>query len=174
MSLVAVADLQTLIREEASSAGLQAALDAAEAAVAAYLGTSTLAERSLSETHVMPRTKTLIELRDGPLTALTSVAVDGSTLTLSDIQSSPWAIGYSNGFDEGATVVISFTAGWTSTNLPASVKQAVLLTAASIYARPDAGVARLGAGETITVYRKSYLSADARLLLRPWRKPRWS
>ena len=172
MSLVTVAELRDYLREDATDAGLQAALDAAEAAVAAYLGTSSLAERAVSESHVMPRAKTLVELRDGPLTALASATLDGEALT--DLETTFWAVARRDGFGAGATLVLNYTAGWNAGNLPAAVRQAVIMVAASIFARPDAGVARLGSPDGYTAYRRSYVSPDARRMLDPYRRPSWT
>lgn len=176
MSLVAPSDLANYLREDASASGLQAAIDAAEAVVAAYLGAPSLAQRTVSEVHVMlpSRAKTLIELLEGPLTALSAVTVDGTALDLSKVRASYWAIAYPEGFGAGASVRIDYTAGWDAATLPAAVRQAVILVAASIYARPDAGVARLGSTDGYTAYRKSYVNPDVQRMLKPWRRPSWT
>jgi len=175
VSLVPVADLRAYLREDgATDAGLQAALEAAEAAVAAYIGAPTLAERAVTEVHRLPRAKTLVEVRDGPLTALSKALLDGEEIT-AELQTSFWAVARYESLPEGAELELQFTAGWTSVNLPAQVKQAVLMAAASIYARPDAGVARLGSPDgSWTGYHRSYLSPDVRKMLEPYRRPSWT
>lgn len=173
MSLVGAEELRAYLREEATGAGLQAALDAAEALVAAYLGAPSLALRTESEVRVIPRTKPVLEVLSGPMTALLSVAVGGEALDLSRVSWGPWAIVYRPGFPEGAEVRVDYMAGWDAASLPPQVRAAILITAAAIYARPDAGMVRLGTQDGYRAYAPSYLPPDARTLLAPYRRPRW-
>lgn len=173
MSLVGVEGLRAYLREEATHAGLQAALDAAEALVAAYLGAPSLALRTESEVRVVPRTKPVLEVLSGPMTALLSVVVGGKALDLSRVSWGPWAIAYRPGFPEGAEVRVDYRAGWDAASLPPRVRTAILITAAAIYARPDAGMVRLGTQDGYRAYSPSYIPPDAQTLLAPYRRPRW-
>lgn len=169
MSLIAVADFALYMRQAATTEGFQAVIDAAEALVAGHIGASAIAERAINVLTYSPRTKASLELAEGPVTAVTSVLVDG--LALAGVQSSFWAIAHPDGFSKGAKVEVTGKAGWTALTLPGPVRQAVMMVAASIFNRPDGGVSGTEGVTKVTFFKQGALTADVVTLLQPYRRP---
>ena len=173
MALVTVDELKAVLREEGidHDQGL-AVIDIAEASCAAYIGTSQLEEHAVTETIYTKREPNLVELKEGPLTALTSVTIDDVAATVADFETHPWAIWRYEALSAGAKVVVEYTAGWNPQNVPDQVRQGVLAAAANIWARPDADVVRIGTEGLLTAYNRTFITPSVEVLLRRFRRPR--
>ena len=115
------------------------ALAAAELMVAAELGCPGLDVRQVVEAGTLGNSG-IIALRGGPCTAITALTLDGAPAA--GVLQSPWAVNLgglasrsTNGYARQYT--ISYTAGWTVETLPQQLRQAVIMTAQALEARPD-------------------------------------
>lgn len=171
MPVLDVDVLREYLKEKtAKEESLQRALEAAEALAAAYIGTETLVKHYKSETwHPRLDTRVLATI-DGPVTSVTSVTVNGDDVT-ANTGYTYWSLRLQDEVGNGDTVEATYTAGWDPASIPQPIRQAVLMTAASIYARPDAGVARIVNPTLAEVYRSDYLSRSAKRLLDRYRAP---
>jgi hypothetical protein len=113
-------------------------------------------------------------LRYWPITGLTVVSQDGLDLT-SQCVFDTFTVrrdALTPEFLPLSTVHVEFQTGWTAQNLPAAIREAVLLTAREIQAVPD-GIVMEKAGDLQTQYARtagpSGLPAAAFALLGPWR-----
>lgn len=123
----------------------KAALCDSEQMVAAWIGADTLVEHSVIEkTNFLPRFKNNIEIKDGPITTLTSVKVGDKTLD-SDIVEivDHWTVFRNDGllFDRATPIIIDFLAGYRVqsdglTTMPLNVQQAILKMAVNCFANP--------------------------------------
>jgi len=155
---------------EARESSLIAALTAAESLVASYIGAESLLLASRASRVVTRLAARIVPLEYGPVTSVSSVTVDGADVTATTGWHY-WHLRLQGETAPGATVEASYTTGWQPQDLPEPVEQAILMTAASIYARPDAGLARIVTPNLTEVYRSNYLSDSARLLLAAYRRP---
>lgn len=173
MSLLLAADLAGYMRVNATqTVGLQAAIDAAEAAVASFLGLRSLAEANVVVTLEPTTDSAFLDLRRGPLTSLTSMTRDGDPVTLDEVDATPWHLKLFDGtFVAGEEVSLVYKTGWTAGNLDGGVKQAILMTAASIHNRPDAAASNVGI-QGVTFYKPDYISPTAAHMLRAWKRSR--
>lgn len=130
------------------SAAIRPHIDAAEALIAAALGAETLEAHEVTQTHVCPVRKQLVEFDDGPVSALVSLTVDGTEIDLTDedevIEVKPWFVRRNAGFSKSSKVVLIYTAGYepgdsaSDSNLPAQLRDAIIIAAGERYTQPDA------------------------------------
>lgn len=176
MSLLAPEDLGTYLRVNVGqTVGLQAAIDAAEAAVASFIGLSTLAEEEIAVTLEAKANSSFLDLRRGPLVTIDTMTRDGEAVDLATYETAPWHIMAIRGVDaffENEAVDLEYTVGWADADaLAPDVKQAILMTAATIFNRPDAGAQNIGI-QGVTFYRPDYLSPTVKDMLRGWQRRR--
>lgn len=141
------------------------ALARAEALVAANLGASTLEAHAVTQEGVV--WGSFVHFQDGPAVQVTSLTVGGIPVTP---RRDYWLVELGSGY-AGASYEVTYTAGWTVETLPALVRQAILLTARAIAARPDPTVK----SESMGPVSRSYETLDgiptaAAVLLDPWRR----
>lgn len=122
----------------------------AEYIIAGYLGGTSLESRVITQDGYLDGQ--LLTLRDGPATALGTVAFNGMPLIYNPVypgpRLTPWAIDFtplysryslglgSLGFGwQGYPYSLTYTAGWTANTLPEAVSTAIHLTAAGIMAK---------------------------------------
>ncbi|MFC4353041.1 hypothetical protein ACFOW6_15945 [Fodinicurvata halophila] len=178
MSLLTQAELAAFAGVEAGHPRLEAAAESAEALVAAWLGTASLTARQVTCEIVPPRRRRLLELPEGPLSALSSVEVDGAALAPEGFTARPWAVSRASGFRAGVPVTLSWQSGWGDgpgeVPLPDAIRQALRLVAGSLLGRGadlSREEERLGDQQVTRRLQGQGLPGEARLLLRPWRKP---
>lgn len=172
--MLAASDLAVYLRVDATQTiGLQAAIDAAEAAVATFMGLDTLAAAAIDVTLKPVRDSAFLDLRRGPLTAITSIARDGDAGTLTDYLATPWHVqALDVPFFVGEEVRLVYAVGWADADaLAPDVRQAVLMTAAGIYNRPDAAASNIGI-QGVTFFRPDYLSPTVKDILRRYQRRR--
>ncbi len=138
---------------------LNRALNAAELAVAAECGALELVQAEPTESYEIKTNRNIIELRNGILYSVTSVAIDGTAVDLSKVQSSYWVIAYEEGFTRGGTVVVVYKHGYAdSSEMPARLLEAVLQTAEWMFHGNHKG--RTKTSEKIDSYAVSYSSKE--------------
>lgn len=179
MTLVPATSLAQYLGLDVNTSALDDALLVAEALVAQHLGADSLgASTGNTHTAVTTRARALFDLPIGPVTAITSVTLDGVTDTLSYWGVyGPWAAQRTTPIESNRTVVLTYSAGFSASSLPDAIKRGIILTAASIHNRPDQTVV----SERIDNAQQTYAagSADreapalppsARALLARWRR----
>lgn len=170
MPILLASDLAAYIKEpDAREASLNAALTAAENLVASYIGAEGLLAASRAESVVIRLSTRVVPTLYGPVTGVSSVMVNGEDVTATTGYHY-WYLHLQDETGDGATVEMAYTTGWAADALPDPIRQAILMTAASIYARPDAGLARVVSPNLTEVYRSNYLSDAARMMLDPYRR----
>lgn len=171
MSLVAVDALREYLKEPTAKAeSLQQALNVAEALVAGYIGAEGLEKKQYEETwHPRLDTRILATVH-GPVTGVLSVLVNGEDVSASTGYTY-WSLRLQRAIGNGDVAYATYEAGWAADTLPDRVTGAILMTAASVYARPDAGLARIVNPNLAEVYRADYLSVSARKLLDAYKAP---
>jgi hypothetical protein len=169
MSLVSQDELAAFLRQPTGN--LAGVLEAAEAVVAAAVGAPSLGERLVSEEQNVARSCGGLELSAGPLTSLVALSIDGEDCP--EAAAGPWWLRVPGDFTRGSRVRVEYQAGWTTANLPDAVRQAVLLTAATLHARPDLTVRAERLGDLSRQHEppRTPLPAAATLLLAPYRRP---
>jgi hypothetical protein len=178
VSVVTISELAAYLGVDTTRPRLQETLEAAEGLAAGYLGAEQLAERQVTVMHTASRSKYTVPLSDGPLVELTSVTRDGATVDTQKVQVTYWMIALEDGVGEGEKIVVTFNAGWTATNLPDRVRQAVLMTAASIFDRPNPNVRTEQVGGVTVSYATTNtaigvtgISDEAKSMLHAYRRP---
>lgn len=162
-------------------------IELAEALVAAYLRTSTLAQRELSARIRPVRNVAAVELPDGPVDSRRSILelhLNGSPVAEGLIRlPSHWSVGIEDGFQRGSLVEVDFLAGWTDGldsvegAIPELVRQAVIVTAADAHQRRDEAKVSERIGDYAYQMGNPGTSAPmsvpprATTLLAQWRKP---
>lgn len=170
MPILQTSRLRDYLKEqEARETSLSAALTVAEALAASYIGADTLLRQTRSENPEVRLETRLVPLTYGPITGLTKVVVDGDDVT-STTGYTYWAIRLQQAAPAGADISVEYTTGWNPEDLPEPIEAAILMTAASVYARPDAGLARVVRPDVVEVYQSNFLSGSARTLLDPYRR----
>lgn len=187
---------QSIIADDpASEANANAALLYGELGVTSWISPEldTLLERSITLTARMPRAKAIIEVneREGPIldaSKITSVKIDGALLDASAYERPhAWVIGRGDGeeFGKGALIEAVYKAGFSvdstgQTNMPARIKQAILITAADHFKNPDPAKVRERIGDWEAERAGEGAALDpallvipvmAQLALRGWRRP---
>lgn len=171
MALVTAADLSDYLKETVPAPAGDAAIRAAEAAVAAYIDTDSLDRLTVTEVVYTARNTNLVEIAQGPLVNLQSVLINGLPST-DTWETSPWAIQRQDLIPAGARVEVTYDRGWTAADVPEQVRTAILATAAEIWARPDAAVVRIGTEGLLTAYNRTFITPSVEILLRRYRRPR--
>lgn len=108
----------------------------AQAVAAGEIGTESLIARPV--THTDQLAGQILVLRDGPLSALTSVTVGGQVIDLTTLLVRKWTIAFHSRYSlfGGATVAI-YTAGFTPQTIPFKLQSALIQLAAIRYKQPD-------------------------------------
>lgn len=148
-------------------------VDVAELLVCAELGMTSLARRKVSEEGVLDGS--VISARQGPIVTLTGVMLGESDMWDHVQVSTPWRVMLT--FRHARTrYTLDYVTGWDKEeDVPAGIKQAVLLTASARAVNPH-GVQSERLGDVSVTYGKtasSGLPETASVLLGSWRKPRW-
>lgn len=133
----------------------KAALCAAEAEVAAFIGTDDLVERQVVQTRRIRRLKAHIEINDGPITEINSVLVNGTALdpAILEIEGSWWIIRTDDQlFPENTPITLDYLAGYRvdsagETTMPKLVRQAIIRLAVSRFANPITDLTEEGIGD---------------------------
>ena len=176
MSIVTTAELQAFMGLAAIPTGGADALDTAEALVAVFLGTDTLAVNAANTEDVTPpRNRDTIETTLSPVTTLTSVTYNSAADTVAGTTASKWIVKATNGFSSGVKYTINYASGWNTGSMPTSIKKAICAVAANVVNGGGQGTA----GETVGDYSRSMNPMEssemippvARELLAPWRRP---
>lgn len=133
VELASFADVKALLTlKEASSASYpKFTLIAAQvqAAIAAYIG-RTLDSATVTESYIVGLDYVrLIPLKQIPISAVTTVSIDGDVTT--DYKTSPWGIRLGSQFNE-VTVAVTYLGGFTTSpdTVPAAMKRAAVLQVA--------------------------------------------
>lgn len=178
MSLLTQTELTAFAGVDEGHPRLAAAVASAEALAAAWLGTASLMARQVTCEITPPRRRRLLELPEGPMSEVTGIEIAGTALDPAGFAARPWSLTRPSGFRAGVPVMLTYRAGWGDgpgeVPPPDSLRQALRLIAGSLLARgPDLtqAHARLGAETVIRQLPGQGLPGEARLLLRPWRKP---
>ncbi len=130
--------------DDQAVAQAKAALCAAEAEVAAYIGTDDLEERQVVQTRQIRRLKSHIEINEGPITQINSVEIGGSALDpdILEIEGSWWIIRTDQVlFPENTDITLDYLAGYRvdsagETTMPKLVRQAIIRVAVNRYSNP--------------------------------------
>ena len=130
--------------DDQAVAQAKAALCAAEAEVAAYIGTDSLEERQVVQTRRIRRLKAQIEVNEGPITKINSVEVDGTALdpAILEIEGSWWIIRTDDQlFPENIPITLDYLAGYRvdsagETTMPPLVRQAIIRVAVNRFTNP--------------------------------------
>lgn len=136
MSILTTTEVGAFLGIEASTEGLQEAIDQAEALVAAKMGLKTLGYTTYTdEQRLLNYTTQQVITQHGPIRELTSFEYDGDDKT-SDVYPTDWSIRWSDpytiidfdrirSFDRMKLVKYTYSAGWTNDGgdypLPAQV-----------------------------------------------------
>lgn len=170
--VLVVPDLAQHLGVDAATPRLHEALEAAEAMVAASLGAATLDARTVAVTLTIARgAARVLHLADGPATALDAVTIDGAGVTDGAIHGY-WGLRRATGLPfVGTTAEVVYTAGWSRQTLPAPVRQALLLTAASVHARADLTVTDERTAGVSLSYAADSIPAVVLAMLAPYRRP---
>lgn len=168
MSLVQPGTLADRLGVSASDVKVTYALSAAEQLVAEYIGARSLAQVSQTEKIRPSRDRDTLEVSFGPMTALTSITVDGTAQTVGDFLVGYWGLRISDlelKWSANKTVSLAYTSGWANeAALPASLKEAILIVGQQSYTRDPTG--RLLASRSIGDYSEAWVS-DAQSSLNP-------
>lgn len=161
----------------------KAALCAAEAEVAAYIGTDSLEERQVVQTRQLRRLKAQIEVNDGPITQINSVEVGGDVLdpSILQIEGSWWIIRTDNIlFPENTDIMLDYLAGYRvdsagETTMPPLVRQAIIRVAVNRFTNPVTDLTEERIGDYAYVRGRTGdeavdLPADVKALLRRVRR----
>lgn len=172
-----------------ASAKMEAHIAAAEWLVTGEILTASLHERSVEEKHYLlydiPQDQVL-EFRDGPSASWdpdstgSQFTIDGVEKAVDDLLLRPWSLqAHVDGFCKGSTLIIRRKVGWLPSNCPENIKQAIIMTAGSLFKHPDQALimekigdytrqtASLTAGGEMPA-----LTPQVRNLLRGYRRPR--
>lgn len=165
----------------AQSSPTTAALSAAVGLVEAYLcpdtpGVLTEAQRVATVRLVPPCNVGYMigpeYLKAWPITGLVSVVVDGANITSQcSFDASSVRRGYAYGhFPQSTDIVITFTTGYTSSNIPAAIKSTVLALADRLIKTPD-GITSKALGDARITYAEAArsLSDAEKQALAPFR-----
>ena len=125
-------------------------IDAAEAVVSEYLGYN---PASTAYTHeFLGWGDNYLQLKAMPITALTSVAIDGVSVPAGNFKTESEKLFYKNSiFPKGSTVAVAYTAGYAA--VPAAIKNCILQIAS---------LKAMEAGENIGVTSTSFDGGNSR------------
>lgn len=184
MSLVQPATLAARIGVSATDAKLPGAISVSEAQVAAFIGADTIEQTDRTERVRPARDRDTIEISFGPLTSLTTISIEGETVSVSDFTLQPWGIGLvdlSKKFAANKTVLLTYKSGWANeAALPLNVKEAILIAGGQAFTLDPTG--RQKVSESIGDWSASWqaspdatslssLSASVTTLLSRYRRP---
>lgn len=147
-----------------ATASMESSISHAEELVAGYIGSESLYERTQTDRitvlYEMDGDEVL-ELSQGPaveLTALTisdiAIALDSNGLS-DDVILKPWTLRYLPGLAANDEVVIEYLAGWTASNLPRKMTEALIAASALVVSYPS----MLAISERIGDYTIQYADA---------------
>jgi len=176
----------------ASYSGLTAAsisqgqIDAAEAAVAAYIGAETLELTEYTDVMYTGISATKLLLPHGPLASIDnvdSIEIDGEEVTLTSVyRIGYWMLSYPTGvFPTATKIELVYSTGWDpddSDGLPTNIMKALLMTCANISKNPVQGFKSESIGDySYTLGDGGWAMIDAmippaaQLMLNPYRNP---
>ena len=126
-----------------------------------------------SQAQVLRFPSSVLPLRRTPVTAVTSVVINGSVVDSSEYTFTPFAlvrepISSSERIWPDGVVTVSYTTGWDEGYEPPEVQEAITLATAYFDGNPGSGVTSFREGaEAVTVSHEAALNAVKRLL-GPW------
>jgi len=136
MSVVTSVELAAYlgVDEPTYRTALNKAILSAELVVASELGALSLDDDSSEDTVEIKTARNIVEIKNGILTAVTALTINGDAADLDDVQTSYWVVAYTEGFTRGDVVVISYDHGYAdSSEMPPRLFEAVLQTAEWMY-----------------------------------------
>jgi hypothetical protein len=129
-----------------------------------------------------------MELPDGPLADLDNIetiTIGGTALLTTNVQALPWALRRTDAaWPAGLEIIVDYVAGYSIdssgvTNIPETVRQAILVTAKDLYQNPNLQLFMERIGDYMYQRQpaqggqaKVVVPAQALLLLRNYRRPR--
>jgi len=177
MALLSPEELAVFAGVEVGHPRLVVAIAAAEALVAAAIGSADITRRSFTCRLRPSRFRRTLELPEGPLTELLSVTQEGVPLAPEEVLAAPWFIARQAGFRPGRRLEVTGLLGWSAEEgppLPEGLRQALLLAAAEVLGRSSSSrVVSERLGDHAVTYARptSLLPPEAAALLRHWRRP---
>lgn len=116
------------------------AIESAELAVAAELGALTFGAGSSEDTLEIKTSRNVVEIKNGILTTVTALTIDGIEVDLDKVQTSYWLVAYEEGFTRGGVVVISYNHGYANkAAMPAMLAEAILQTGSWMFTKTGIG-----------------------------------
>ncbi len=153
-----------------ASPSIEPFIDLAHSLIAAHLGVTTLFERRVQESHVLPYrmdAEDVLLLDDGPLASINTMAVNDAAVDFDSagysalVTLDTWGLRYSPGLRINDVVQLDYMAGWRPNNTPPQVKAAIVFTAQSLQTRPLQNAVM----EEIGDYRIEYNTAEVEAAL---------
>lgn len=161
----------------------------AESMVAAYLGCDDFETRTVSETHRLLYDLDqydVVEVRQGPISQMLSITVEGSSVALTKFDIGPWTVKRIDGtvLPKNTDLVLNFNAGYDEadssggTTMPQRIQDAILVTAGEVFNSPDPQFESERIGDYM--YQRGLIGLQgqritlpdrAKVLLRGYRKP---
>src|SRR5690606_12407030 len=145
----------------------------ARSLVARLLGGDLDAVTRTAERHTLRFASPVLPLRHTPATAVSSVTVDGKAVDSGAYSVTPFALVREDGgqWPAGATILVTYTTGWTQGNEAQDIQDALQLAAEYLDAHPGMGITSFREGaEAVTVDAQAALDAIRRLLAK-WVRP---
>lgn len=176
-SLLKADDLAAFLRVKATQEGLQEAVDGASALVAGEIGCGQLEKLERLYRIKLLDTTSVIYTDFGPVTDVLEVKTDGVVTTDHYFSPSSWTLEFDKQRVTDQVIIVKYTTGWTDNAedgavLLPEIKQAVLMTAASVFNRPDAAASRVGV-EGISFYKPEYITPNVCKMLERYGMPRY-
>jgi len=149
-------------------------------AICEQLINGTLDEETItSETHYLRLPSRWLTLNRGPVTGVTSVTVDGSTVTAGDVDgftTTPYALVRKAPYEwpAGVNIVVTYGVGWAAGDEPAEVTEALAQLETWLGTTPEVGFDEVRIGDAWARIRPGTTVGQApdtiRVLLRKWVK----
>ena len=147
----------------------------ARSLVARLLGGDLTAVSRTAERHTLRFAQPVLPLRHTPVTAVSTVTVDGTAQASSDYSVTPFALEREDGgtWPAGATILVTYTTGWTEGSEPQEVQDALQLASEWLETHPGSGISQFRAGEETATREASDGRGPAaiRELLAKWVRP---
>jgi hypothetical protein len=123
------------------------------------------------QAHTMRVPSPVLPLRVTPVTSVTTITINGSTVDAGDYSFTPFALVREDGDWPVGRALVTYTTGWVEGLEPIAVQEAITLAAAWLAANPGSGVTQYREGaEAATVDSQAGLGS-IRALLNPWVRP---
>ena len=169
----------------ADTATLEPHIDTAHALVAAAIQTTSLDRREVTERHRLRNDCEILQLRDGPITDVISVEVNGEAMDLEDLVTRAWSIENPDGWLTDDVIEVEYVVGFiddSATDVPDNIRQALIAAAAQAYQTPNTDLVyeKIGDYTRQTMSgvpgRQSTSALDPRtlLFLREYKKPQFA